>query len=38
MTCTCGHPPEDHKDEVGTCQIEGCLCCGYEEETNESLE
>jgi len=37
MSCTCGHAPEDHKDETGECQIEGCLCCSYEEE-NESLE
>ena len=34
MTCTCGHAVEDHMGN-GSCEIEGCLCAGYEEEENE---
>jgi hypothetical protein len=34
MACICGHAPEDHKDDCGVCEIEGCLCCGYEEEAD----
>ena len=37
MSCTCGHEIEDHKDEVGECQVEGCLCCGYEEQEDEEV-
>jgi hypothetical protein len=31
MACVCGHPEEDHGPN-GTCQVEGCLCAGYDEE------
>jgi hypothetical protein len=30
--CICGHEPEEHKDEYGACEVEGCLCCGYEQD------
>lgn len=28
-TCVCGHEIEDHGAN-GSCQVEGCLCGGYE--------
>ncbi len=31
MACTCTHPIEDHRDEVGGCEMDECLCLGYEE-------
>ena len=30
MPCVCGHEVEDHGTN-GTCQVEGCLCAGYDE-------
>jgi len=35
MSCICGHDPEDHKGEVGACEVEECICCRYEEEDEE---
>jgi hypothetical protein len=32
MACICGHAPEDHVNEKGECEVEGCLCCCYEED------
>ncbi|KKM97373.1 hypothetical protein LCGC14_1168680 [marine sediment metagenome] len=29
--CCCGHVEDEHECG-GACTIEGCLCCGYEEE------
>lgn len=34
MPCICGHAIEDHSGN-GTCQVPGCLCCGYEEDEDD---
>lgn len=36
MACICGHAVEEHGSN-GTCEIEGCLCGGYDEEEEEEL-
>ncbi len=38
MSCICGHAPEEHRNEVGECQVEGCLCAAYEEDEEEDKE
>lgn len=35
MSCICGHEPEDHKNESGECEVEGCRCAGYENDKPE---
>ena len=29
--CVCGHVEDEHRDN-GTCDVEGCLCAGWEED------
>jgi hypothetical protein len=28
--CICGHVYDEHNPRTGTCQIEGCLCGGFD--------
>jgi hypothetical protein len=41
-TCTCGHTPEEHEDEVGACQArdqrsgDSCECSAFEPEEESS--
>ena len=35
MACECGHLPEEHEDEIGACEEDGCGCIEYYEETDE---
>jgi len=33
--CICGHGQDEHEDEWGECEYEGCLCTGYEDDKDE---
>jgi hypothetical protein len=30
--CICGHGHDEHQNEYGECEHEGCLCACYEED------
>lgn len=36
--CVCGHVADEHNPKTGTCEIEDCLCCCFEEDDNETDE
>ena len=30
--CACGHVADEHNPKTGTCEIDECVCCCFEEE------